>query len=573
MATKTNMTIEELAKQIAEIAYSQGTDVYDAGKWLAKVLLRKNILIPTIMLRRASEQAETRLEFLEDVTMQESNSRNRAGVSSQQVGESDRMVRQEGRLAKNTIMLRQSGNHLGKHRVANMPVSFVKGTLFEHIRLVDGTHSWVKVNGNLYLAKNADVIHSTVTVRDESLLEARMPKPEDATDWGGEWDSDVPKNLRIWKGLNTGKEPKPNLPVLSKIPYFYHGASMTSIKKLLSSGVKATKELGSVGLNVTADISYAKSYARHAIEDDPNMVIGIVAIPTRLIDWNKATMSDSADDEANAQVYNAIPAGKLKLVAIGAHPKKLRSLKSDSLREQAEAPPRQMADFQAPPQKPVSLDQVVDRYIVRYERESIPLEGEPGPGPAAGAQTAGGSPSTLEEGANLKSLMSFLLMEQAPPAPPPEEEEDAPPPADDAPAPDAGAGLGDFGGGAAPEGDAGGLGGDDAGGGMDDAAGGPPPGAPPVVNTPQINLNDFARSVARMVNNFDALLNPKTIILNRVEAYIKSNYNDMTAKQFMQIMERNYGLNVTSVEYPEEDSDFPTPYAGSAVMGAGGGGG
>lgn len=237
---------------------------------------------------------------------------------------------------------------------------------------------------------------------------------------------------------------------------------------------------------------------------------------------------------------------------------KFKMPSSFKINEQAaEEPPRQMADFQAPPQKPVSLDQVVDRYIVRYERESIPLEGQPnGPGiaPNPSAQPAGGTPSTLEESAGLKGLLRFLL-EQAPPPP-----EDDLPPEDDAGAPpvDDAAGAGDLGGGD--------LGGD---------TGAPPPGeTTPVVNTPQINLNEFSRSIARMVNNYDALLNPRTIILNRVEAYLKSNYNEGTAKYFMQIMERNYGLNITSVEYPEEDSEFPTTYGvGAFAGGAGGGGG
>jgi len=228
--------------------------------------------------------------------------------------------------------------------------------------------------------------------------------------------------------------------------------------------------------------------------------------------------------------------------------------------------PRQMADFQAPPQKPVSLDQVVDRYIVRYERESIPLENQPnGPGiaPPQGSQPAGGSPSTLEEGTRpLRSLLEFLLLEQAPP-PPPEDE----PPAED-PAADAGTtppGMDDI-----PD-----LGGDE---GMEDPSGGggaaPPEGAGgAIVNTPQINLNEFARSIARMVNNYDALLNPKTIILNRVEAYLRSNYNEPTAKHFMQIMERNYGLNITSVEYPDDTNSFPVVYGVGAFAGGAGGGG
>lgn len=309
------------------------------------------------------------------------------------------------KLEQDTLMLRQQGK-LGHFKSTNRPVSFSKGTLYEVVRLVDKEHSYVQVNGNIYLVKNSKI----------SLNEARSGKL---------------------------KEQSP---------------------------------------------------------------------PT--------------------------------------------------------TQPQQMADFEAPSQKPVSLDQVVDRYIVRYERESIPLTGEPGPGPAPGSQPAGGAPNTLEEDvAALGNLMAFLLTEQAPP---PEEE---PLPADDAAV--------DFGGGdpgadAAGGLDIGGGGGEDLDGaeGMEDeVGGGAPPGGPPVVNTPKINLNDFSRSIARMVNNFDALLNPKTVIINRVEAYLKSNYNERTAKQFMQIMERNYGINVTSVEYPEDNNDFPTPYAGTAVMSAGGGGG
>ena len=107
-----------------------------------------------------------------------------------------------------------------------------------------------------------------------------------------------------------------------------------------------------------------------------------------------------------------------------------------------------------------------------------------------------------------------------------------------------------------------------------------PPG-PPVINTPKINLNDFTRSMARLINNYDALLNPKSIILNRAEAYIKSNYDERTAKMFMQIMERNYGLHPTNTEYTStrgsNEGESPTPAAANAggqpEQLAGGGGG
>lgn len=202
--------------------------------------------------------------------------------------------------------------------------------------------------------------------------------------------------------------------------------------------------------------------------------------------------------------------------------------------------PQQMADFAPVPQKNVSLDQVVDRYIVRYEKESMPQTAAPGPGPDA---INAPSPETLEE-RQLRSLKRLF-------------EQDLPP---------------------LPGGDD--AGGDDAGGDGGDAGGGSgkAPEGPPVINTPKINLNDFSRSMARLINNYDALLNPRSIILNRAEAYIKNNYDERTAKMFMQIMERNYGLHPTNTEYTGQSGggEFPTPYsfnAGGEGGQLGGGGG
>lgn len=219
-----------------------------------------------------------------------------------------------------------------------------------------------------------------------------------------------------------------------------------------------------------------------------------------------------------------------------------RSLKKEFLKEQAPVQyPQQISDFAPIIVKPVSLDQIVDRYIVRYERESIPLEGSPGeggPGPA------------MYEDADIRELVGFLLSEQAPPPPPPppEEEDEELPPEGDVPEAGAQPGAEDIG---IPGGDEEPM---DAG----------PPGeemTPAVMNTPKINMNNFTRSVARLINNFNALLNPKSIILNRVSAYIASNYDERTAKLFDQVMKQNYGIRGTSTD-TDTPEDFPTPYSG-----------
>lgn len=163
------------------------------------------------------------------------------------------------------------------------------------------------------------------------INEARLPTPEDASNWGGDWDGEVSKNLRLWRGVDSGREPKPNMPVIRNIKYMYHGTSLANALKLLSTGTRKIPDGGN-GLNITADLDYAKSYARWTLDDEPNLVLAIVAIPTNLIDWSKATMSDNWDDLANAQVFNAIPGSKLKVAAIGALPKKLQQIKKKPLK-------------------------------------------------------------------------------------------------------------------------------------------------------------------------------------------------------------------------------------------------
>lgn len=196
--------------------------------------------------------------------------------------------------------------------------------------------------------------------------------------------------------------------------------------------------------------------------------------------------------------------------------------------------PQQTSDFAPVIPKAVSLDQLVDKYLVRYEREAVPTEG-PAEAPPSEAPIA-------ESRMKLRQLVSFLLEQEAP-EPPAEE-----PPAEEPPMDDAGA---------APT----------------DDTGEPAPSETPVMNTPKINLNDFSRAVARLVNNYDALLNPKTIILNRAVEYIRTNYNELTAKQFQSIMEQNYGVQATSTDPSDDDSDFPTPYSGGALISASGGAG
>lgn len=186
--------------------------------------------------------------------------------------------------------------------------------------------------------------------------------------------------------------------------------------------------------------------------------------------------------------------------------------------------------------KDVSLDQVVDRYIVRYEKESIPTV-------------------SSYEGEMFESIKPFgeVLLEVLNEADNDDENAD-----ENTGNTSFGGEDNDFvsdldstteiGGGGSQKSDI--------------------ESQKPIINTPQINLQEFAKNIARLINNFDTLLNPKDIILNRVENYILTNYDQRTAEEFITIMDINYGIR-TPEKREENEKEIPTSYAVGALSSEG----
>lgn len=184
-----------------------------------------------------------------------------------------------------------------------------------------------------------------------------------------------------------------------------------------------------------------------------------------------------------------------------------------------------------------SLDQKVDRFLIQYEREASPL------GQKFGGQVARPLPMTEAEKRSSRGFFEMLM------------EADEEMPATEEPADDP---MGDMGGLDAAADSA-------AGGGEDDSADGQAP------LPPQINISLFANQLARLVNNYDMLIDPKTIIMRRAQTYIADNYNPKTAKELMSILDRQFGLTPRTEK--EKVDDFGSvPIATGAAADAGGGG-
>lgn len=206
----------------------------------------------------------------------------------------------------------------------------------------------------------------------------------------------------------------------------------------------------------------------------------------------------------------------------------------------------------------VSLDQKVDRYLVRYEKEAIPTSNSYEVDGAVqqrvnsaenpqGVALGQGQPVQFESRRKISGLLESMLFE-APGDPPPEE-----------------GGLvgglgGDLGGaGGSPD-----MGGGDLGG---DAPAPTAPPAPPVIDTPKMNMNNYTRAVARLIQNYESLLDPKRTILNRAKEYIRVNYDEATATMFEQVMDTQYGITNTPPERDKRDA----PGAVGAIYAAPGG--
>lgn len=169
----------------------------------------------------------------------------------------------------------------------------------------------------------------------------------------------------------------------------------------------------------------------------------------------------------------------------------------------------------------MSLDMKVDSYFMKYEKESLPTQQNyqvPGtdlgvPGgllPSSNPTAPGVTPTAPVNGIEMREgfKKTFLALLEA--------EGDDPFAADpmddsmDSPTPD----------------------------------GSEAPAVPqqPAVENPRFNVKNFAQSVARLVLNYEGLLDPKSTILNRARGYVEKNYDAGVAKQMMDILSSQFQL-------------------------------
>tara|TARA_R110000787_G_scaffold249456_1_gene355046 strand:+ start:1496 stop:2044 length:549 start_codon:yes stop_codon:yes gene_type:complete len=153
-----------------------------------------------------------------------------------------------------------------------------------------------------------------------------------------------------------------------------------------------------------------------------------------------------------------------------------------------------------------SADNQIDAMLIRFETESV-------------------NPDDVQESLRAFSLKALLE------APEEEEEEEPAPPVDDEPSFNDSTEV------------------------NDDAEGSQ--GKPP------LDVDQYAQRVARLVQNYQNLLDIETVILNRAKKFLIQNYDEPTADAFEETLERQFDL---SLEPKDNEPRIP------AAVGAGPGG-
>ena len=88
---------------------------------------------------------------------------------------------------------------------------------------------------------------------------------------------------------------------------------------------------------------------------------------------------------------------------------------------------------------------------------------------------------------------------------------------------------------------------------------------------PNLDIDEFAINIARMIMNYESLLDVKKVIINRAKNHLDKNYGDAYVKRFLETLEEQFGI--TSEEF-NVDYSADVPFAiGANPAGAGSVGG
>ena len=93
---------------------------------------------------------------------------------------------------------------------------------------------------------------------------------------------------------------------------------------------------------------------------------------------------------------------------------------------------------------------------------------------------------------------------------------------------------------------------------------------PEMLTADDIDVNSFASSIARLVDNYDSLLELRNVILRRAASFIAKGYEQDVVDAFKEALSIDYDMEIGETE-TSDDEKYPAPKAGFAGPAGGGG--
>jgi hypothetical protein len=84
-----------------------------------------------------------------------------------------------------------------------------------------------------------------------------------------------------------------------------------------------------------------------------------------------------------------------------------------------------------------------------------------------------------------------------------------------------------------------------------------------------LDIESFAASVVRLIDNYDSLLEVRNTIARRAVNFLNKNYEPSVSEEFKVILEDQHDISIGKSKAEKEDEEFPAPAA--ARSGSGGG--
>lgn len=85
-----------------------------------------------------------------------------------------------------------------------------------------------------------------------------------------------------------------------------------------------------------------------------------------------------------------------------------------------------------------------------------------------------------------------------------------------------------------------------------------------------IDVEDFAASVSRMIDNYDSLLEVRNTLARRAINFLIENYEEDVVNEFKNVLEEEHDISIGKTKTELEDEEFEAPFADRAG-GSGGG--